>query len=144
MMHGGGSLTALPIIETRQEIFQLIFDQCIYHGWTDIPGIRTVPFRCYPAVNPVFQFPSRRNAQIKAMKKVAGTLKLIYSQYETGKFHSLALIWMQIQNASGTGSTVVEVLKQKQNAPVPVEKQVAIFMRSQRILSKVVTEDVNV
>ena len=99
-----------------------------------------------PAVNPGISV-SRvgGNAQIKAMKKVAGTLKLIYSQYrELASFAQFgsdldADTKMRLEQ----GARIVEVLKQKQNAPVPVEKQVAIlYAVTKGILSKVVTEDV--
>ena len=78
-----------------------------------------------PAVNPGISV-SRvgGNAQIKAMKKVAGTLKLIYSQYrELASFAQFgsdldADTKMRLEQ----GARIVEVLKQKQNAPVPVEK----------------------
>ena len=79
------------------------------------------------------------------MKKVAGTLKLIYSQYrELASFAQFgsdldADTKMRLEQ----GARIVEVLKQKQNAPVPVEKQVAIlYAVTKGILSKVVTEDV--
>ena len=93
-----------------------------------------------PAVNPGISV-SRvgGNAQIKAMKKVAGTLKLIYSQYR--ELASFAQFGSKMRLEQG--ARIVEVLKQKQNAPVPVEKQVAIlYAVTKGILSKVVTEDV--
>ena len=146
--HGGGSLTALPIIETQAGDIsayiptnvisitdgQIFLESELFHS-----GVM-------PAVNPGISV-SRvgGNAQIKAMKKVAGTLKLIYSQYrELASFAQFgsdldADTKMRLEQ----GARIVEVLKQKQNAPVPVEKQVAIlYAVTKGILSKVVTEDV--
>ena len=146
--HGGGSLTALPIIETQAGDIsayiptnvisitdgQIFLESELFHS-----GVM-------PAVNPGISV-SRvgGNAQIKAMKKVAGTLKLIYSQYrELASFAQFgsdldADTKMRLEQ----GARIVEVLKQKQNAPVPVEKQVAIlYAVSKGILSKVATEDV--
>ena len=146
--HGGGSLTALPIIETQAGDIsayiptnvisitdgQIFLESELFHS-----GVM-------PAVNPGISV-SRvgGNAQIKAMKKVAGTLKLIYSQYrELASFAQFgsdldADTKMRLEQ----GARIVEVLKQKQNAPVLVEKQVAIlYAVTKGILSKVVTEDV--
>ena len=146
--HGGGSLTALPIIETQAGDFsayiptnvisitdgQIFLESELFHS-----GVM-------PAVNLGISV-SRvgGNAQIKAMKKVAGTLKLIYSQYrELASFAQFgsdldADTKMRLEQ----GARIVEVLKQKQNAPVPVEKQVAIlYAVTKGILSKVATEDV--
>ena len=99
-----------------------------------------------PAVNPGISV-SRvgGNAQIKAMKKVAGTLKLIYSQYR--ELQSFAQFGSDLdaytKDRLEQGARIVEVLKQNQNAPVPVEKQVAIlYAVTKGILSKVATEDV--
>ena len=118
--HGGGSMTALPIIET---------------------GIM-------PAVNPGISV-SRvgGDAQIKAMKKVAGTLKLIYSQYR--ELQSFAQFGSDLDADTKArleqGARIVEVLKQNQNAPVPVEKQVAIlYAVTKGVLESVKVEDVNV
>ena len=84
-------------------------------------------------------------AQIKAMKKVAGTLKLIYSQYR--ELQSFAQFGSDLDADTKArleqGARIVEVLKQNQNAPVPVEKQVAIlYAVTKGILTKVATEDV--
>ena len=99
-----------------------------------------------PAVNPGVSV-SRvgGNAQIKAMKKVAGTLKLIYSQYR--ELASFAQFGSDLDADTKArleqGVRIVEVLKQNQNAPVPVEKQVAIlYAVTKGILSKVAAEDV--
>ena len=146
--HGGGSLTALPIIETQAgdvsayiptNVISITDGQIFLESELFHSGVM-------PAVNPGISV-SRvgGNAQIKAMKKVAGTLKLIYSQYrELASFAQFgsdldADTKMRLEQ----GARIVEVLKQKQNAPVPVEKQVAIlYAVTKGILSKVVTEDV--
>ena len=83
-----------------------------------------------PAVNPGISV-SRvgGNAQIKAMKKVAGTLKLIYSQYR--ELQSFAQFGSDLDADTkarlAKGERIVEILKQPQNSPLPVEKQVAII-----------------
>ena len=83
-----------------------------------------------PAVNPGISV-SRvgGNAQIKAMKKVAGTLKLIYSQYR--ELQSFAQFGSDLDADTkarlAQGERIVEVLKQNRSAPVAVEKQVAIL-----------------
>ena len=79
------------------------------------------------------------------MKKVAGTLKLIYSQYR--ELQSFAQFGSDLDADTKArldqGARIVEVLKQNQNAPVPVEKQVAIlYAVTKGILSKVAVEDV--
>ncbi len=129
---GGGSLTALPIIETQAGDVsayiptnvisitdgQIFLETELFHA-----GIR-------PAVNPGISV-SRvgGNAQIKAMKKVAGTLKLIYSQYRElqgfAQFGSDLDADTKVRLAQG--ERIVEVLKQDRNSPVAVEKQVAIL-----------------
>ena len=83
-----------------------------------------------PAVNPGISV-SRvgGNAQIKAMKKVAGTLKLVYSQYRD--LQSFAQFGSDLDEDTkerlAQGERIVEGLKQKNGSPVPVEKQVAIL-----------------
>ena len=83
-----------------------------------------------PAVNPGISV-SRvgGNAQIKAMKKVAGTLKLLYSQYR--ELQSFAQFGSDLDADTkarlAQGERIVEVLKQDRNSPVPVEKQVCIL-----------------
>ena len=79
------------------------------------------------------------------MKKVAGTLKLIYSQYR--ELQSFAQFGSDLDADTKSrleqGARIVEVLKQNQNAPVPVEKQVAIlYAVTKGILSRVAVEDV--
>ena len=129
---GGGSLTALPIIETQAGDVsayiptnvisitdgQIFLETELFHA-----GIR-------PAVNPGISV-SRvgGNAQIKAMKKVAGTLKLIYSQYR--ELQGFAQFGSDLDADTkarlAQGERIVEVLKQDRNSPVAVEKQVAIL-----------------
>ena len=94
-----------------------------------------------PAVNPGISV-SRvgGNAQIKAMKKVAGTLKLIYSQYR--ELQAFAQFGSDLdadtKSRLDQGARIVEVLKQNQNSPVPVEKQIAIiYAVTKNILAKV-------
>ena len=69
------------------------------------------------------------NAQIKIMKKVAGTLKLLYSQYR--ELQSFAQFGSDLDEDTrarlGQGERIVAVLKQNRNSPVPVENQVCIF-----------------
>ena len=83
-----------------------------------------------PAVNPGISV-SRvgGNAQIKAMKKVAGTLKLAYSQYrELQAFSQFGSdLDADTKARLAQGERIVEVLKQPQNSPIPVEKQVVII-----------------
>ena len=129
---GGGSLTALPIIETQAGDVsayiptnvisitdgQIFLETELFHA-----GIR-------PAVNPGISV-SRvgGNAQIKAMKKVAGTLKLIYSQYR--ELQGFAQFGSDLdadtKSRLAQGERIVEVLKQDRNSPVAVEKRVAIL-----------------
>ena len=99
-----------------------------------------------PAVNPGISV-SRvgGNAQIKAMKKVAGTLKLIYSQYR--ELQSFAQFGSDLDADTkarlAQGERIVEVLKQNRSAPVPVEKQVAILYATiHDLLVKVKVADV--
>ncbi|MCR5280088.1 MAG: F0F1 ATP synthase subunit alpha, partial [Lachnospiraceae bacterium] len=85
------------------------------------------------------------NAQIKAMKKVAGTLKLIYSQYR--ELQSFAQFGSDLDADTKArldqGARIVEVLKQNQNSPIPVEKQIAIiYAVTKNMLTSVAVEDV--
>ena len=129
---GGGSLTALPIIETQAGDVsayiptnvisitdgQIFLETELFHA-----GVR-------PAVNPGISV-SRvgGNAQIKAMKKVAGTLKLLYSQYR--ELQAFAQFGSDLdadtKRRLEQGARIVEVLKQDRNAPVAVENQIAIM-----------------
>lgn len=129
---GGGSLTALPIIETQAgdvsayiptNVISITDGQIFLETELFHEGIR-------PAVNPGISV-SRvgGNAQIKAMKKVAGTLKLLYSQYR--ELQSFAQFGSDLDPDTKArldkGARIVEVLKQNRGTPIPVEKQVAIL-----------------
>ena len=146
--HGGGSLTALPIIETQAGDVSAYLPTNVISITDGQIFLETELFHSgvMPAVNPGISV-SRvgGNAQIKAMKKVAGTLKLIYSQYR--ELQSFAQFGSDLDADTKArleqGARIVEVLKQNQNAPVPVEKQVAIlYAVTKGILSRVATEDV--
>jgi F-type H+-transporting ATPase subunit alpha len=130
--YGGGSLTALPIIETQAGDVsayiptnvisitdgQIFLETELFHS-----GVR-------PAVNPGISV-SRvgGNAQIKAMKKVSGTLKLLYSQYrELAGFAQFGSdLDADTKARLAQGERIVEVLKQNRNSPIAVELQVAII-----------------
>ena len=130
--YGGGSLTALPIIETQAgdvsayiptNVISITDGQIFLESELFHSGIM-------PAVNPGISV-SRvgGNAQIKAMKKVAGSLKLIYSQYR--ELQSFAQFGSDLDADTkarlSQGERVVEVLKQGRNQPIDVEKQVCIL-----------------
>ena len=146
--HGGGSLTALPIIETQAGDVSAYIPTNVISITDGQIFLETELFHSgvMPAVNPGISV-SRvgGNAQIKAMKKVAGTLKLIYSQYR--ELQSFAQFGSDLDADTKArldqGARIVEVLKQNQNSPVPVEKQVAIlYAVTKGILANVKTEDV--
>ena len=147
--HGGGSLTALPIIETQAGDVSAYIPTNVISITDGQIFLETELFHSgiMPAVNPGISV-SRvgGDAQIKAMKKVAGTLKLIYSQYrELQSFAQFGSdLYADTKARLEQGARIVEVLKQSQNAPVPVEKQVAIlYAVTKGILEKVKVEDVN-
>ena len=130
--YGGGSLTALPIIETQAgdvsayiptNVITITYGQIFLESELFHSGIM-------PAVNPGISV-SRvgGNAQIKAMKKVAGSLKLIYSQYrELQSFSQFGSdLDADTKARLAQGERVVEVLKQGKSAPIDVEKQVCII-----------------
>jgi F-type H+/Na+-transporting ATPase subunit alpha len=132
VVKGGGSLTALPIIETQAgdvsayiptNVISITDGQIFLESNLFNAGVR-------PAINVGISV-SRvgSNAQIKSMKKIAGTLKLDQAQYREleafSKFGSdLDATTLSILDK---GSKNVEILKQGQYAPVPVEKQIAII-----------------
>ena len=129
---GGGSLTALPIIETQSSdvsayiptnVISITDGQIFLETELFNSGIR-------PAVNPGISV-SRvgGNAQIKAMKKVAGSLKLLYSQYrELQAFSQFGSDLDKDTKARlAQGERIVEVLKQGQNSPLSVEHQIIII-----------------
>ena len=146
---GGGSLTALPIIETQAGDVsayiptnvisitdgQIFLETELFHS-----GVR-------PAVNPGISV-SRvgGNAQIKAMKKVSGTLKLLYSQYrELAGFAQFGSdLDADTKARLEQGERIVEVLKQDRNSPIPVELQIAIiYAVVNNMLREIKKEDVH-
>ena len=144
---GGGSLTALPVIETQAGDISTyiptnvisITDGQIYLE-TDLfyAGVR-------PAVN-VGLSVSRvgGNAQIKAMKSVAGTLRLDLAQYrELAAFAQFGSdLDKATQSQLARGLRLVEILKQPQYQPIPVEKQVAlIFAGTNKHLDEIHPKD---
>ena len=146
---GGGSITALPVIETQAGDVSAYIPTNVISITDGQIFLETELFHSgiMPAVNPGISV-SRvgGDAQIKAMKKVAGTLKLIYSQYR--ELQSFAQFGSDLDADTKSrleqGARIVEVLKQSQNAPVPVEKQVAIlYAVTKGILEKVNVEDVS-
>ncbi len=130
--NGGGSLTALPIIETQAGDVSAYIPTNVISITDGQIFLETELFHSgiMPAVNPGISV-SRvgGNAQIKAMKKVAGTLKLVYSQYR--ELQSFAQFGSDLDADTkarlAQGERIVEVLKQGKNSPVDVEKQVAIL-----------------
>jgi F-type H+-transporting ATPase subunit alpha len=129
---GGGSLTALPIIETQAgdvsayiptNVISITDGQIFLESNLFLSGVR-------PAINVGISV-SRVGgaAQIKSMKKVAGTLKLDQAQYR--ELEAFAKFGSDLDAATmavlGKGARNVEILKQSQNSPMPVEKQVAII-----------------
>ena len=146
--YGGGSLTALPIIETQAGDVSAYIPTNVISITDGQIFLETELFHSgvMPAVNPGISV-SRvgGNAQIKAMKKVAGTLKLIYSQYR--ELQSFAQFGSDLDADTkarlAQGERIVEVLKQNRSAPVPVEKQVAILYATiHDLLVKVKVADV--
>ncbi len=139
---GSGSLTALPVIETQAgdvsayiptNVISITDGQIFLETELFNSGIR-------PAVNPGISV-SRvgGDAQIKAMKKVSGTLKLSYSQYrELQAFSQFGSdLDADTKARLDQGERIVEVLKQSQNSPIPVEKQVVIIYA---VVNKMLTD----
>jgi F-type H+-transporting ATPase subunit alpha len=143
LVKGGGSLTALPIIETQAgdvsayiptNVISITDGQIFLESDLFNSGVR-------PAINVGISV-SRvgGNAQIKSMKKVSGTLKLDQAQYREleafAKFGSdLDAVTMSVINK---GQRNVEILKQGVNSPLPVEKQAAIiYVGTKALLNKV-------
>ena len=143
LVKGGGSLTALPIIETQAgdvsayiptNVISITDGQIFLENNLFNAGIR-------PAIN-VGTSVSRvgGNAQIKSMKKVAGTLKLDQAQYR--ELEAFSKFGGDLDAATkfviDKGARNVEILKQPQYSPVPVEKQVAIiYLGTQGLLRDV-------
>ena len=143
LVKGGGSLTALPIIETQAgdvsayiptNVISITDGQIFLENNLFNSGIR-------PAIN-VGTSVSRvgGNAQIKSMKKVAGTLKLDQAQYR--ELEAFSKFGGDLDAATkfviDKGARNVEILKQPQYSPVPVDKQVAIiYLGTQGLLRDV-------
>lgn len=145
---GGGSLTALPVIETKANdisayiptnVISITDGQCFLESDLFNQGVR-------PAIN-VGSSVSRVGgaAQIKAMKEVAGSLRLDLSQYR--ELESFAAFASDLDDTSkkqlARGERLVELLKQPQYEPMPVEQQVvSIFLGTGGQLDSVPVEDV--
>ena len=129
---GGGSLTALPIIETQAGDVSAYIPTNVISITDGQIFLETELFNAgvMPAVNPGISV-SRvgGSAQIKAMKKGAGSLKLLYSQYR--ELQSFAQFGSDLDADTkarlALGERIVAVLKQKNNAPVEVAHQVCIL-----------------
>jgi len=132
MVKGGGSLTALPIIETQAgdvsayiptNVISITDGQIFLETGLFNAGIR-------PAINVGISV-SRvgGNAQIKSMKKIAGTLKLDQAEYR--ELEAFSKFGSDLDAATKAvldkGARNVEILKQPQYSPMPVEKQIAII-----------------
>ncbi|MFQ5810791.1 MAG: F0F1 ATP synthase subunit alpha, partial [Armatimonadota bacterium] len=130
--HGGGSLTALPVIETQASdvsayiptnVISITDGQIYLESDLFYANVR-------PAINPGISV-SRvgGNAQIKAMKQVAGRLRLDYAQYR--ELEAFAQFGSDLDQATqrqlARGQRIVEVLKQPQYQPMPVESQITII-----------------
>ena len=129
---GGGSLTALPIIETQAGDVSAYIPTNVISITDGQIFLETELFNAgiMPAVNPGISV-SRvgGDAQLKAMKKVSGSLKLLYSQYR--ELQSFAQFGSDLdadtKSRLALGERIVAVLKQKNNAPVEVAHQVCII-----------------
>ncbi|TKK68662.1 F0F1 ATP synthase subunit alpha [Ilyomonas limi] len=148
LVKGGGSLTALPIIETQAgdvsayiptNVISITDGQIFLEGNLFNAGIR-------PAINVGISV-SRvgGNAQIKSMKKVAGTLKLDQALYR--ELEAFSKFGGDLDAATKSvidkGARNVEILKQPQFTPFPVEKQVAIiYLGTQGLLREVAVKNV--
>lgn len=145
---GGGSMTALPIIETQAgdvsayiptNVISITDGQIFLSGDLFNAGIR-------PAINVGISVSRVGSAaQIKAMKKVAGKLKLELAQFaELEAFSQFASdLDKATQNQLARGQRLREILKQPQNSPIPVEEQTAIIYTGiNGYLDNVKTDDV--
>jgi F-type H+-transporting ATPase subunit alpha len=145
---GGGSLTALPIIETQAgdvsayiptNVISITDGQIFLESNLFNAGVR-------PAINVGISV-SRvgGNAQIKSMKKIAGTLKLDQAQFR--ELEAFAKFGSDLDAATmailDKGRKNVEILKQNQYSPMPVEKQIAIiYCGTQGLLSDIPVDKV--
>ena len=146
--YGGGSLTALPIIETQAGDVSAYIPTNVISITDGQIYLETEMFNAgfRPAINAGLSV-SRVGgaAQIKAIKKIAAPIRVELAQYR--ELASFAQFGSDLDADTKArleqGVRIVEVLKQNQNAPVPVEKQVAIlYAVTKGILSKVAAEDV--
>ena len=146
--YGGGSLTALPIIETQAGDVSAYIPTNVISITDGQIFLETELFHSgvMPAVNPGISV-SRvgGNAQTKAMKKVAGSLKLLYSQYR--ELQSFAQFGSDLDADTkarlAQGERIVEVLKQDRNSPISMEHQVCIlYAVTHDLLKEVAVEDV--
>ncbi len=144
----GGSLTALPVVETQAgdvsayiptNVISITDGQIFLESELFYSGVR-------PAINAGLSV-SRvgGNAQVKAMKKVAGTLRLSLAQFR--ELAAFAQFGSDLDKATlaqlNKGERLVELLKQGQYLPVPVEEQIlSIYAGSNDYLSKVPVSDV--
>jgi F-type H+-transporting ATPase subunit alpha len=143
IVKGGGSLTALPIIETQAgdvsayiptNVISITDGQIFLESNLFNAGVR-------PAINVGISV-SRvgGNAQIKSMKKVAGTLKLDQAQYR--ELEAFSKFGSDLDAATKAvldkGARNVEILKQRENSPLRVEQQIAIiYLGTKGLLQKV-------
>lgn len=146
--NGGGSLTALPIIETQSgdvsayiptNVISITDGQIFLETELFNSGIR-------PAVNPGISV-SRvgGSAQIKAMKKVSSSLKLLYSQYR--ELQAFAQFGSDLDKDTkdrlSQGERIIEVLKQSQNKSVSIEHQVIIiYAVTNNLLTDIDVDDI--
>ena len=129
---GGGSITALPIVETQAGDISAYIPTNVISITDGQIFLETEMFHngIIPAINPGISV-SRvgGSAQVKAMKKVSGELKLLYSQYR--ELQAFAQFGSDLDADTRArlhlGERIVEVLKQDRNAPVPVGGQVGII-----------------
>ena len=129
---GGGSITALPIVETQAGDVSAYIPTSVISITDGQIFLETEMFHngIIPAINPGISV-SRvgGSAQVKAMKKVSGELKLLYSQYR--ELQAFAQFGSDLDADTRArlhlGERIVEVLKQDRNAPVPVGGQVGII-----------------
>ncbi len=147
--YGGGSITALPIIETQAGDVSAYIPTNVISITDGQIFLETELFHSgiMPAINPGISV-SRvgGSAQLKAMKKVSGELKLLYSQYR--ELQSFAQFGSDLDADTkarlALGERIVEVLKQGRNAPVRVGCQVAIvYAVIKGYLDKVAVKDVH-
>ena len=146
--HGGGTITALPIVETQAGDVSAYIPTNVISITDGQIFLETELFHSgiMPAINPGISV-SRvgGSAQLKAMKKVSGELKLLYSQYR--ELQSFAQFGSDLDADTkarlALGERIVAVLKQDENSPVPVGCQVGIiYAVTKGWLNDVAVEDI--